>query len=85
MRESGLLTRALGLALMTVGASAVADTTYTGTATYSAHRELLPLTNGGAAVHITNQLVGTISPSESGGFIFGDCAGLAYLSPSGER
>ena len=38
------------------------------------------LANGGAAIHLSNQTVATITPSESG-FIFGDCAGLGYLSP----
>jgi hypothetical protein len=84
MRDSIFLSGVAGLALVAVAAGAVAETTtYNGTATYTAHRELLPLSNGGAAVHVTNRIVGTISPSESGGFIYGDCVGLAYLSPEG--
>jgi len=85
MSATRALAGATGLILLAAAAGAPAETTtYTGSATYTAHRELLPLSNGGAAVHVTNRVVGTISPSDSGGFIFGDCAGLAYLSPEGE-
>ncbi len=71
------------LAAAAAGASAE-PVTFTGSATYTAQRELLPLSNGGAAVHVTNRVIGTLTPSESSGFIFGDCAGLAYISPEGE-
>ncbi len=54
--------------------------TYRGTGTFVATRTLMPLANGGAAIHLSNQVVATIAPSEPG-FIFGDCAGLGYLSP----
>jgi hypothetical protein len=45
-------------------------------------RALLPLANGGAAIHLSHNIVATIDPSESG-FIFGDCAGLGYLTVEG--
>ena len=56
---------------------------YRGTGTYVVTRTVLPMANGGAAVQLINDTVATISPSESG-FIFGDCAGLAYMSPTGD-
>ena len=85
MRISTFLSGTAGLLLAVTGAGAGAEVvTFTGAVTYTAQRELLPLSNGGAAVHVTNRLVGTISPSDSGGFIFGDCAGLAYISPEGK-
>jgi len=85
MRDSTILSGAAGVLLAVLGASAGAETvTFTGSATYTAQRELLPLSNGGAAVHVTNRVIGTLSPSDSSGFITGDCAGLAYISPEGD-
>jgi len=55
---------------------------YKGMGTYEAMRAVLPLANGGAAVQLSNNIVATIEPSESG-FIFGDCAGLGYLTAEG--
>ena len=57
--------------------------TYKGTGTYQVHRSLLPLVNGGAALHLINEVVATIEPSETG-FVYGDCASVGYLSPEGE-
>ncbi len=57
--------------------------TYKGTGSFTAHRELMPLANGGAAVHVTNAIVATIEPSKPG-FIDGDCAGLGYLAVDGK-
>ena len=86
MRVQDSRLRCAGAALLLAAATgAGAETvTFTGSATYTAQRELLPLSNGGAAVHVTNRVIGTLQPSESSGFIFGDCAGLAYISPEGE-
>ena len=63
--------------------SAGEPVTYRGTGNYVVTRMVLPMANGGAAVQLVNDTSATISPSESG-FIFGDCAGLAYLSPKGD-
>ena len=63
--------------------SAGEPVTYRGTGSYVVTRTLLPMASGGAAVHLINDTIATIAPSESG-FIFGDCAGLAYLSPTGD-
>lgn len=54
--------------------------TLTGKGTYFVDRDLMPLGNGGAALHTTNTTVVSVEPSESG-VMFGECAGLAYLSP----
>jgi hypothetical protein len=64
-------------------ASAGEAVTYRGTGSYFVTRVVLPLASGGAAVHLINDTIATIAPSESG-FIFGDCAGLVFLSPTGE-
>ena len=84
MRKS-LCILALGFAGALAGpATALAETvTYKGTGTYQVVRALLPLANGGAALHVINKTVATVEPSESG-FMEGDCAGLGYLSPEGE-
>ena len=71
------------LGVGTVAALAGETVTYHGTGTFVATRALMPLANGGAAVHLSNETVATISPSEPG-FIFGDCVGLGYLSPEAE-
>ncbi len=56
--------------------------TYKGMGTYEVMRAVLPLANGGAAIHLSHNIVATITPSEPG-FIFGDCAGLGYLTVEG--
>ncbi len=63
--------------------SAGEPVTYRGTGSYVVTRTVLPLASGGAAMHLINDIIATIAPSESG-FIFGDCAGLAYLSATGD-
>jgi len=74
----------IGIASLTASLVASAETvTYKGTGTYTVSRGLLPLANGGAALHLINDTIATIEPSESG-FMEGDCAGLGYLSPEGE-
>lgn len=40
---------------------------------------VLPLANGGGAVHLSNSSVATIEPSDVG-FMFGECAGLGYAA-----
>ena len=85
MRQA-ICIRALAIAALCAGASATTageTVTYKGTGTYEVMRSLLPLANGGAALHLMNNTVATIEPSESG-FMDGDCAGLGYLSPEGE-
>ncbi len=64
-------------------ASAGEAVTYTGTGTYVASHLLMPLGNGGAAVTLTNRTVATISPSDPG-FIFGECAGLGFMTAEGD-
>ena len=68
--------------LMSPTVSAGETVTYKGMGTYEVMRALLPLANGGAAIHLSHNIVATIDPSESG-FIFGDCAGLGYLTVEG--
>ena len=63
-----------------IGTAAAETVTLTGKGTYFVKRELMPLGNGGAALHTTNTTVVSVEPSESG-VMFGECAGLAYLSP----
>ena len=62
--------------------SAGETVTYKGMGTYEVMRAVLPLANGGAAVQLSHNIVATITPSEPG-FIFGDCAGLGYLTVEG--
>lgn len=64
-------------------ASAAETVTYSGTGTYVVARALLPLANGGAALHLLNDTTAAVQPSESG-FMDGDCAGLGYLGPDGD-
>ena len=68
--------------LMSSTFSAGETVTYKGMGTYEVMRAVLPLANGGAAIQLSNNIVATIDPSESG-FIFGDCAGLGYLTVEG--
>lgn len=73
----------LTLALSASGLSVTAageTVTYTGHGTYTTTRSLLPLSNGGAVLHTVTDTVAAVQPSESG-FMYGDCAGLGYLSP----
>lgn len=78
----GSVALALALAAAVPAAGAGETVTYSGTGTYSVTRALLPLANGGAALHLANDTVATVQPSESG-FMHGDCAGLGYLAPDG--
>ena len=74
----------LALAVSSLSAAAAGETvTYAGTGTYTSTRALLPLSNGGAVLHTVTDTVASVQPSESG-FMYGDCAGLAYLSPEDE-
>ncbi len=74
----------LALAASSLSLTAAGETvTYTGTGTYTATRALLPLSNGGAVMHVVNDTVAAVQPSESG-FMHGECAGLGYLSPEDE-
>ena len=68
--------------LMSPTVSAGETVTYKGMGTYEVMRAVLPLANGGAAIHLSHNIVATIDPSESG-FIFGDCAGLGHLTAEG--
>ena len=68
-------------AALALGASAE-TVTYKGSGHYTASRVLLPLVDGGAAFHAENDTIATIAPSEPG-FIFGECAGLGYVSSDG--
>ena len=75
---------AAAAALLASSGIALAETvTLKGTGTYSVVRALMPLSNGGAALHLSHDTIATVQPSESG-FMSGDCAGLAYISPEGE-
>jgi hypothetical protein len=70
------------VALAGATAAHAAETNYSGSGTYFATRVLMPMGNGGAAVKMDNQVVLSIAPSEYG-FLFGECAGLGYISPEG--
>ena len=65
-------------ALCAAGTAAAETMTIKGKGTYFVQRELLPLANGAAALHITATTVVSAEPSDSG-IMFGECAGLAYL------
>jgi hypothetical protein len=75
----------IGIASLSTSLTAAAAETvnYKGMGTYTVVRALLPLANGGAALHVVHDTTATIEPSESG-FMEGECAGLGYLSPEGE-
>ncbi len=75
-----LASAAVMFASLTV--SAGETVTYEGMGTYDVMRAVLPMANGGAAIHLSHNIVATITPSETG-FIFGDCAGLGYLTVEG--
>ena len=73
-------TAALSAAVLcAAGAVSAATTTVNGQGTYFVSRDLLPLANGGAAVHIKATTVVSAQPSDSG-LMFGECAGLAHLA-----
>ena len=55
---------------------------YRGTGTYVVAQTLMPLGNGGATVQTNSEVILNVGPSESA-FLFGNCAGLAYISPAG--
>lgn len=74
---------ALASALVCGVAAAGETVTYKGAGTFVATRVALPLASGGAAIHLSNDVVATIEPSPIG-FMRGDCAGLGYLSANGE-
>jgi hypothetical protein len=75
---------AAAAALLATSGVALAETvTYKGTGTYSVVRVLMPLSNGGAVLHLAHDTIATVEPSKSG-FMSGDCAGLGYISPEGE-
>ena len=78
----GAVLASAAVMLMSSAVSAAETVTYKGMGTYEVMRAVLPLANGGAAIQLSNNIVATISPSESG-FIFGDCAGLGYLTVEG--
>jgi hypothetical protein len=78
----GAVLASVAVMLMSSVVSAGETVTYKGMGTYEVMRAVLPLANGGAAVQLSNNIVATITPSESG-FIFGDCAGLGYLTVEG--
>ena len=84
--KCGLVCHALrvtlvGSLLIALQASAE-TTTYKGTGTFVSSSVTLPLANGGAAMHLTNDIVATIEPSPIG-VMKGDCAGLGFLSAGG--
>jgi len=81
MTKGAVLATAAAM-LMSSTVSAAETVTYKGMGTYEVMRAVLPLANGGAAVQLSNNIVATINPSETG-FIFGDCAGLGYLTVEG--
>jgi hypothetical protein len=83
MRKILTMLAALPLILACGVATAGETTVYRGTGHYVSTQVLLPLASGGAAIHLSNDTVATIEPSEIG-FIFGECAGLGYTSAEGE-
>lgn len=78
----GAVLASVAVVLMSSAVSAGETVTYKGMGTYEVMRAVLPLANGGAAVQLSHNIVATITPSEPG-FIFGDCAGLGYLTVEG--
>lgn len=83
MKLRPVILSAAALSVLAVGSALAGETiTYRGTGTYRATHSLLPLAHGGAVVHLANETVATIEPSEPG-FIFGDCAGLGYMTVDG--
>ncbi len=83
MRATGFSVAATLACAMCTAAWASETITYTGTGTFAATQLVMPLASGGAAVHLSNDIVATIEPSESG-FMTGDCAGLGHISADGE-
>jgi len=73
-----------GLAICAAGSAFAGQTVvYKGTGSYVASKVLMPLGNGGAAVHMSNKIIATIEPSEVG-FMHGACAGMGYISDGGD-
>ena len=82
-RTSSRMGTALACALVCGAVWAGETVTYKGTGIFVSTRLAMPLASGGAAVHLTNDIVATIEPSEIG-FMTGDCAGLGHVSADGE-
>ncbi len=80
---SRAIAAALACALVSGGLWAGETVTYKGAGTFVATRLVMPLASGGAAVHLSNDVVATIEPSDTG-FMMGDCAGLGYISADGD-
>jgi len=59
------------------------DIEYRGNGTYVVAQTLMPLGNGGAAVQTNSEVILNLDPSGAA-FLFGNCAGLAYLSADGQ-
>ncbi len=69
--------------VLAIGTASAETSTYRGTGYYVASKELMPLANGGAVIHLEMRTVATIEPSEPG-FMFGDCTGMGLLTAKGE-
>ena len=65
--------------LCSAGLAAAETMTVTGKGTYFVNRELMPLADGSAAIHVAATTVVSAEPSASG-VMFGECAGLAHLA-----
>lgn len=84
IKQKTIVTSTALISLLAVGCVTAGETvTYRGTGTYDATQVLMPLANGDAVLHLTNDTIATIEPSERG-FIFGDCAGLGYITADGK-
>lgn len=83
VKTKSTILAAVAVTLVCGAASAGETVTYKGTGTFVATRNIMPLANGGAAIHLSNDVVATLEPSQTG-FVFGDCAGLGYMSAEGE-
>jgi hypothetical protein len=83
--NTGIRSLALGiLGLVSFANAGAAETvTFTGVASFVSTSSTLPLANGGAALHLSNEIVATVEESESG-ILYGDCAGLGYLDAEGQ-
>lgn len=83
-KQKTIVTSIAMISLLAVGGAPAGETViYRGTGTYEAAQVLMPLANGDAVVHLTNDTIATIEPSERG-FIFGDCAGLGFITAEGK-
>lgn len=83
--NAGIRSLALGIlgfaALASAGAAETA--TLKGVASFVSTSATLPLANGGAALHLVNEIVATVEQSDAGA-LYGDCAGLGYLDAEGQ-